>query len=250
MQRDELVAYLDEYLDVAGIPDASNNGLQVQGNEDVRRVAFAVDVSVEAIEQANALGAQMLVVHHGLFWGQPRMLVGPHYRRVSALLGAGISLYASHLPLDVHPEVGNNVQLARVLGFEIEGTHGEEHGMPLGIAARLPAPLSRAEAIAHIERTLGVSTTVWPFGNDVIRRVVIISGSAAKFIDGVAAEGFDAYLTGETNHTYYHEAREYRLNVIYGGHYGTETWGLKALARHVQQAHNLDAVFIDIPTGL
>jgi dinuclear metal center YbgI/SA1388 family protein len=250
VQRDELVAYLDEYLNVAGIPDISNNGLQVQGSEDVQSVAFAVDVCVEAITQANAQGAGMLVVHHGLFWGQPRMLVGPHYQRVRALLDAGISLYASHIPLDVHPEVGNNVQLALALGFEIDGTHGEHHGTPLGVAARLPAPRSREQVIAHIEKTLGVSATTWPFGNDIIRRVAIVSGSAANMIDGVVAEGFDLYLTGETNHIYYHEAREYRLNVVYGGHYATETWGLKALGRRVQQECGLDTVFIDLPTGL
>jgi len=250
MLRDQLVATLDEYLNVAGISDVSNNGLQVQGTNDIRTVAFAVDVCVEAIEQAERLGAQMLIVHHGLFWGQPRMLVGPHYQRVKRLLDAGISLYAVHLPLDVHPEVGNNVQLARVLGFEIEGMHGEYHGTPLGIAARLPAPRSRDHFVAHIEKTLGAASTVWAFGTDIIQRVAIVSGSAAKLIDDIAAEGFDVYLTGETNHTYYHEAKEHRLNVLFGGHYATETWGLKALTAHVQQAHELETFFIDIPTGL
>ena len=250
MQRDEAVAYLDRYLNVAAIPDVSNNGLQVQGIEDIQRVALAVDVCVQAIERATALGAQMLIVHHGLFWGQPRMLVGPHYQRVRALLDAGISLYASHLPLDVHPEVGNNVQLAHLLGWEIEGTCGEYHGTPSGMAARLPAPRSREQVISHMKNRLGVQPTVWPFGNDIIQRVAIVSGSAARLIDEVAAGGFDLYLTGETSHAYFHEAQELRLNVAYGGHYATETWGLKALGRHLQQACELETAFIDIPTGL
>jgi len=250
MQRDQLVATLNEYLNVAGISDVSNNGLQVQGSSDIHTVAFAVDVCVEAIEQAERLGAQMLIVHHGLFWGQPRMVVGPHYERVRRLLDAGISLYASHLPLDVHPEVGNNVQLARVLGFEIEGMYGDYHGMPLGVSARMPAPRSRDQFIAHIEETLDTSAVVWPFGNDIIQRVAIVSGSAAKLIDDIATEGFDIYLTGETSHASYHEAEEHRLNVVFGGHYATETWGLKALAQYLQHTHELQTFFIDIPTGL
>lgn len=250
MQLGELTAYLDRYLNVPGIRDVSNNGLQVQGERDLHTVAFAVDACVEAIERAGAAGAQMLVVHHGLFWGEPVMLVGPHFRRVRALMEAGISLYAVHLPLDIHPEVGNNVQLARALGLEIQGTYGDHEGTPVGVDARLKSPSSRDQFVSRVDRTLGAASTVWPFGNDIVRRVAIVSGSAASLIGPVAGGGFDVYLTGETTHTRYHDAREYGLNVVFGGHYATETWGLKALATHLDEAFGLHTTFINIPTGL
>jgi dinuclear metal center YbgI/SA1388 family protein len=224
--------------------------LQVEGAGDVARLAFAVDACQETIEGAIAGGAQMLVVHHGLCWGKVLRLVGPHRRRVKALLDGGCSLYAAHLPLDRHPEVGNNAQLARQLGLNVTGGLGEAFGLPVGVVAAAPTPLTRAALAARLAAGLGVAPLVLPGGPEQVARVGIISGGAAGDIAAAAAAGCDTYITGETSHSAYHNAAEYGINVIYAGHYATETVGLKALAAHLAAQFNLPFIFIDRPTGL
>jgi len=250
MKRDELVAYLDEYLGVRGAQDHSDNGLQVEGIDEVSQLAFAVDACQETIDGAVASGAQMLVVHHGLFWGKSLRVVGPHRRRVKALLDGGCSLYAVHLPLDRHPEVGNNAQLARLLGLTVTGGLGDAFGLPIGVAATAPAGFTRDALVAGLAAVLGGSPLVSPEGPEKVQRVGIISGAAAKEIADAVAAGCDTYITGETDHGVYHDAAEYGINVIYAGHYATETVGLKALAAHLTDRFGLPGAFIDRPTGL
>jgi dinuclear metal center YbgI/SA1388 family protein len=250
MKRDDLVAYLDGYLQVAAIEDRSNNGLQVEGVQDVHRVAFAVDASLAAFEAAAGAGAQMLIVHHGLFWGEPILVTGPHRRRLGQLFDAGMSLYAAHLPLDVHGEVGNNVTLARWLGLESVAPFGELHGQFTGVLGSLPRALLLADFAALVEEALGEPVIrVWPFGPETVERVGICSGAASSLLDRVAVEGVDVYLTGEMKHSAFHQAEELGLNVVYGGHYATETAGLKALAEHLADRYEVETVFLDLPTG-
>ncbi len=248
--RDELVAYLDGYLRVAEARDYGENGLQVEGAAEVGALAFAVDASYAAIELAVRGGAQMLVVHHGLFWGKPLPIVGAHRRRVKALLDGDCSLYGVHLPLDRHPEVGNNAQLARLLDLEIAGPLGEAFGAPVGFVAEPRAPLSLDALVERFRLAVGAPLLVQPGGPAVVRKVGIISGGAAREIDAAVAAGCDTYITGETSHSEYHEAAEKGINVIYGGHYATETVGLRALAKHVDARFGLPWVFIEGPTGL
>lgn len=250
MKRDELVTYLDTYLQIKTIEDASNNGLQVEGAEEVARLAFAVDAGLAAFEEARAHGAQMLIVHHGLYWSQPLMVVGIQRQRLQVLLGADLSLYASHLPLDFHPEVGNNATLARWLGLEESGPFGEYKGQPAGVAGSLPEAPSLDLFVGQVERCLGRPVIqVWSFGSDRIQRVGIVSGGAGSLVGEAAKAGVDVFLTGEVNHSVYHEAKELGMNVIYGGHYATETAGLKSLAEHLSTRFCLDTVFLDLPTG-
>jgi dinuclear metal center YbgI/SA1388 family protein len=250
MKRDELVAYLDGYLQIETIEDRSNNGLQVEGSEDVERLALAVDAGLAAFEAAAAAGAQMLLVHHGLFWGEPILVTGIHRRRLGQLFGAGLSLYAAHLPLDFHQEVGNNVTLARWLKLEEVAPFGDYKGRPAGMAGRLPDTLPLDRFAAQVAETLGKPVIkVWPFGSPSVRRVAIVSGGASFLLDQVAAAGVDVYLTGEMSHSAYHKARELGLNVVYGGHYATETVGLEALAEHLAERFDLETVFLDLPTG-
>ncbi len=248
MQRDALVTYLDDYLSCRGTADYSDNGLQVEGSDDVTRLAFAVDACQETIERAIVAGAQMLIVHHGLFWGKVLRVVGPHRRRVQALLDGGCSLYAAHLPLDRHPEVGNNAQLAQMLGLTVTAGLGEAFGLPVGVIAT--ATTTRAALVARLAARLGVTPLVLPEGPEQVQRIGIISGGAAGDIVTAAAAGCDTYITGETSHSAYHNAAEYGINVIYAGHYATETVGLKALAAHLEGQFILPATFIDRPTGL
>ncbi len=157
MNRDDLVLYLDNYLDVHALKDYADNGLQVEGADKVTKLAFAVDACQETIDGAIAAGAQMLVVHHGLFWGKPLLIVGPHRRRVYALLDAGCSLYAAHLPLDRHPEVGNNAQLARLLGLTVTGELGEAFGAAVGVIAEAGGSLAREQLVARLAAVLAES---------------------------------------------------------------------------------------------
>lgn len=250
MKRNELVTYLDGYLGCRAAQDYSDNGLQVEGADEVRRLAFAVDACQETIEGAIGSGAQMLIVHHGLFWGKPLRIVGPHRRRVKALLDGDCSLYAVHLPLDRHPEVGNNAQLARLLGLKVVGGLGEAFGVPVGVVATAPDTMTRDQLVAELSAILGGAPLVTPGGPAEIRQVGIISGGAAKEIAAAAEAGCDTYITGETSHSSYHDAAEYGINVIYAGHYATETIGLKALGTHLFEKLGLHGSFIDRPTGL
>ncbi|MFC1683649.1 Nif3-like dinuclear metal center hexameric protein, partial [Candidatus Zixiibacteriota bacterium] len=142
MNRDKLVSYLNDYLRVPEIKDASDNGLQVEGGEEVHKAAFAVDACLEAFRQTHRVGAQMLITHHGLFWGKPVMLRHIHRQRAAYLLEHGISLYSAHLPLDIHPELGNNVQLARLLDLKTTGAFGEYNGVILGVIGEPQKPLT------------------------------------------------------------------------------------------------------------
>jgi dinuclear metal center YbgI/SA1388 family protein len=250
MKQDELVSYLDEYLQVREIEDSSNNGLQVRGADQVTLLAFAVDASLATFEAARAAGAQMLVVHHGLFWSKPIMVTGIHLRRLQTLLDAGLSLYAAHLPLDYHAEVGNNATLARWLKLEGLEPFGDSKGHPVGFAGRLSQPCSLEQFAAQVEQALGEPVLrIWPFGPGTVQKVGIVSGGAGPLVGQAADAGVDVYLTGEVSHIAYHEARELCLNVIYGGHYGTETAGLKSLAEHLADRFGLETIFLDMSTG-
>ena len=247
--RDRLVAYLNDYLSINDIPDSSPNGLQVQGRPRVGKLAFAVDASVQTIRAAVRSRADMLIVHHGLFWGIHQQIVGNLHKRIAALIKADLSLYAAHLPLDCHQEIGNNVQLARLLDMKVVGRFADYHGVVIGTLAHCEKPLRRDRLADNINKRLEVKVDILPFGSAVVRNVGIISGEAAKFAEDARRAGCDTLITGETSHTAYHMAKEAEINVIYGGHYATETVGLRALAEHVRQTLGLSYKFISAPTG-
>jgi dinuclear metal center YbgI/SA1388 family protein len=208
-----------------------------------------VDACLEAFRQTHRSGAQMLIAHHGLFWGKPVMLRHIHRQRAAYLLEHGISLYSVHLPLDVHPEVGNNVQLARLLDLKTTGTFGEYNGVVLGVIGEPQKPLALDMIVTILEEKLAAKMTVLRHGPQEIRRVGIISGGAASMVEQAAEADVDLYLTGEPSHSAYHHIAERGINVVYGGHYATETLGVKALARHLSDKFNLETQFLDIPTG-
>ena len=250
MDLDTLVSWLDNYLDIASYPDASLNGLQVEGAERVTKVAVAVDSSVSTFEQAAGVGADMLIVHHGLFWGKPLALRGMHRKRVAYLLDKDISLYAAHLPLDAHQEVGNNWGLARLLGLDALEWFGEVKGKPLGCKGVFPTPIGLPDLANTIERELGESVLVHAGGPSEIASLGIISGGAAWDVVSAADEGLDAFLTGEPKHEVFYEAFERGINALYAGHYMTETVGVNLLAKKLEVAFGLSTQFIMLPTGL
>ncbi len=250
VERDRLVAHLDRLLSVAEWPDKSLNGLQVEGAQRVERVALATDAALATIDMADEAGAGFLIVHHGLFWGRVEPVTGPHRARLAALLEREISLYCAHLPLDAHPELGNNAVLARLLDLGDPAPFGEWEGRAIGVRGRLPEPLERPELAAQLEALLGARPVVLPFGPERIETVAIVSGGGGSLIPEAAAAGVDAFVTGETSHIAWHAARERGLNVLFAGHYATETLGVRAVGDHLAAEFGLDTVFLDAPTGL
>lgn len=250
MTATELAEYLDTLLECAVLPDFPGawNGLQVECRATVERIAFAVDASEAAIRAAIDGGANLLVTHHGLFWDTERRVTGRRYRKLQALIAADLWVYSAHLPLDVHPELGNNAVLARELGVEVEGTFGEYKGMPLGVWGRLS--LRRESLAARLDQVLGNRVRMIPGGPERVERVGVITGGAGNEVSAAISAGLDAFITGEGAHHNFFDAVEGSINLYFGGHYATEVWGLKALAEHLSRERGVETFFIDQPTGL
>ncbi len=253
MRLDTLVGFLDEYLRIAeekaDAPEALN-GLQVSNSGNVSRLAAAVDLCEATIRQATEAHADFLLVHHGMFWGGGglRPFVGPAYARIAGLIKGNIALYAAHLPLDRHPEVGNNRVLARLLGIKVRDDFGSYHGAPAGVWGEYSG--TRDELSWALTRALGTAPRVLAFGPERVQRIGIITGSGGSMIPQAAAAGLDTFVTGEGQHWTFFDAEELRINVFYAGHYATETVGVKALAEQLSKKFDLPWVFLDHPTGL
>ena len=250
MKRDALLRHLDDFLVVKGYKDKSLNGLQVEGAAEVRSVALAVDACMASITRAAEAGAELLIVHHGLFWGTQLPVIGMHKERLKALLDNDLNLYAAHLPLDAHPEIGNNRVMAELLDLADIEPFGEYAGQTIGWAGNLSSEVARDELSKRIETALGVPTTLHAFGHERIRRVAVVSGGAADLAEEAAGAQIDLFITGELTHVHYHLPRELGLNLASAGHYGTEVFGVKALGRHLEKKFSLETCFIDVPTGL
>jgi dinuclear metal center YbgI/SA1388 family protein len=250
VKRDALVKWLDNYLAVHDFQDKSLNGLQVEGADEVQKVAFAVDSSLSTFEQAAQTGADMLVVHHGLFWGQPLAMTGMHKNRVRFLLENNISLYAAHLPLDAHEEVGNNYGLARILGMTDLQGFATYKGKAVGVKGVFPNPVTLRDLANTLEQELGESVLVHAGGKLEISTMAIVSGDASWNVVTAADEGLDAFLTGEPRQETFYESFERNINALYAGHYMTETVGVKLLEEKVKLEFNLATQFILLPTGL
>jgi len=251
MNRNDLVNYLNTYLRIDEIADYGPQGLQVEaGAQDVQRLALSVDTAPPVIEAAAVWGAQMLLVHHGLLWRAVERIAGPLGRRVRALLQHDINLYAAHLPLDAHPVVGNNAVLAQMLNVQVEQWWGEPTNAPLAVLGAAPPDTSLEPFVAQIEEKLDTAVRVLAHGPQRVSRVAILSGFGADHIGEARALGADTFLTGETSHANYWAAADHGLNVIYAGHYATETVGVQALGRHLAQKFGLDVQFFDFPTQM
>ncbi len=231
--------------------DASLNGVQVGDLErDITAAAFTVDACLQTFEQAAERGADLLFVHHGIFWGKIYPITGYHYRRFEYLCGQSLSLYAAHLPLDAHPEFGNNIILARKLGLEGIEKFGEYKGAYIGWKGRFPEAQSIDTILGKLDLGRSDCLELHQFGPVPIQTAAIISGSAASSIDEAIAEDVDIFITGSASHAAYHPALEGRIHMIAGGHYATETVGVRRLAEKVNADTGISTFFVDIPTGL
>lgn len=231
--------------------DDSLNGVQVgRGDGPVTHVAFAVDACAESIARAAQAGCQVLFVHHGLFWGAPVRLEGALLDRIRLLLKHDLALYACHLPLDMHPEVGNNAVLADLLQLRDREPFGLYHGLSIGVRGRFEQPVTPDEAIRRILPDGSRPRLHLASGRKTLHSAAVVSGGAPFEALQAFGKGIDLYVTGEPSHSIYHQVVEEKLDFIAAGHYATEVWGVRAVAARLEKDHKLRTTFIDLPTGL
>jgi dinuclear metal center YbgI/SA1388 family protein len=253
MKLAELDGWLSDFLGLAALDgvDDSRNGLQVaRAKAEVRKVAFAVDACIESFRRAAEWGADLLFVHHGLLWGAPARITGVLYERIRFLVEHDLALYGVHIPLDMHPEVGNNIGIARLLGLTDVAPFGAWKGFRIGFKGSLPVPRSLEALASKLAGPDAGTVRTLPFGPAEVRTVGIISGGAPWEVVQATAEGLDCYVTGEPAHGIYHHCLEARINGMFAGHYHTETFGVRQLAGRLAADTGLETTYLDVPTGL
>jgi len=245
----KILEELDRLLCCDRFEDYGPNGLQVPGPSPISALASGVSAHAELFELAAAERVQLLVVHHGLFWGNGLQAIDPQLkRRLKLLFDADIGLAAYHLPLDAHPELGNNALIARALGAQQFGRFARHHGEPIGILARFPGDgVPATELFQRVQQATTHDTLVFDAGPERVRLLGIVSGAGSDFLPEAAAAGADAFLTGEPAERAMALARESRLHFIAAGHYATETFGVRQLGEHLAQRFGVRHVFIDVP---
>ncbi len=247
-----VAAYLDTYLRIAEVPDSPQalNGLQVANSGTVTGIVAAVDATQDTIDGISGRDGpgRLLLVHHGLFWDGNQPVTGRRYRRLRSLLQHEIAVYSAHIPLDVHPEMGNNVALAEMLGMPVQGWFGQHRGVPIGVWGELTITMD--DLVRRLDAGLETRSKLIPGGPDHAARVGIISGAGGSAIGEAIAAGLDTFITGEGAHHTYFDAAEGGINVIYAGHYATEILGVQRLARHLSDRFDVPWEFHRHDTGL
>jgi dinuclear metal center YbgI/SA1388 family protein len=246
----ELTDFLDRELNITGIPDypGALNGLQIENGGEVTKIVAAVDASLPVFEKAIDAGADFLLVHHGMFWQGSQRVTGAVYQKLKSALDAGMALYSAHIPLDVHPKWGNNAQLATKLGMHDAEPFFDWKGIQLGLCQNLD--VERTDLQAQLAEVVEGPVHLCPGGLQQVGKVGIITGGAGSEVASMAECGIQTFITGEGPHWSYPLAEELGINVLYAGHYATETFGVRALAAEMGRRFGLDTQFIDHPTGM
>lgn len=245
MQRTELENYLNSYLDTAGFRDYCPNGLQVEGRSEIRTLVTGVTASLSLLRSALERGADAVLVHHGYFWrSEDARVIGTRRERLALLLNNDLNLFAFHLPLDVHPEIGNNVQLARLLELPCDGRFGDQN---IGSYGRLDATVTVGELSARIATRLERAPLVIGDESKPIRRIAWCTGAAQGLLEDAVRLGVDAYISGEISEPTVHLACEADVAYIAAGHHATERYGVRALGEHLAAKFGLTHHFVDIP---
>ena len=249
--REDLVAYLNDYLDVDRGRDYCPNGLQVQGKDEIRRIVSGVSACRELFDRAVGTGADAVLVHHGLFWdGDSRALTGVQYERVATLIRNGVNLLAYHLPLDRHPEVGNNAMAASALGLSKVQPFGEFDGVAIGCKGVFPEPVVVSEVVMRCKAIFEQDPLVFDFGPERVRSLGIISGAASRSLHEAIRQGLDMFITGEPSEWTMNVAKEAGCHFVAAGHYATERLGVKALGAHLETHFGIELEFIDVPNPI
>ncbi|MCB1279158.1 Nif3-like dinuclear metal center hexameric protein [Prosthecobacter sp.] len=252
MNLSDLVSHLDTELRIAEIADYGNalNGLQLENHSGrVTKIVAAVDATLPVMQKAAAAGADLLLVHHGMFWSGLQAWTGPVFQKLKLCGDSGLAVYSAHLPLDVHPVLGNNAQIAQALGLTPTGGFLEYKGSNVGVTA--DHEMSLEDLVSNFKKSLGGSPVhLCAGGPQTTKRIGISSGGSGSEVAAAAKAGIDTFITGEGPHWSYTLAEELGVNVLYGGHYATETFGVKALAAHIEAKFGISWEFVDHPTGL
>lgn len=245
-----ICTYLEKHLKLGTIPDYPNalNGLQLENGGEVKKIIAAVDACLPVVQEAVEQKADLLLVHHGMFWQGAQKIEGSQYEKLKLAMENRLAIYSAHIPLDVHPVSGNNVLLAKAIGLKNLKPFFEWQGIQLGL--RSTSRMSRDVLVDRVKKAVGGEVHLCPGGPKQVSKVGVITGGAGAEIYAAAAEGIDTFITGEGPHWSYTSAEELGVNVIYGGHYATETFGVKALTKHLAAKYSLKWDFIDHPTGL
>jgi len=245
-----IVKHCDQLLRTKSIGDydGAANGLQVDGRGPITRIAATVDASLATVKLAIAARADLLIVHHGLFWSPSHPWIGKKYELLRMLVDNNLAVYSSHLPLDAHPKLGNNAQLCGALGLKKLKPFFLSHGQTIGFKSQ--KKYSRNELATKLEHATGAKPKIIPGGENICERIGVVTGGAGDDLKIAADEGVDTFVTGEGPQWTFALAEELGLNVFYGGHYATETFGVKALAAHLSRKFKLPWEFLDHPTGL
>lgn len=245
-----IVQYCDRTLRTKQIGDypGAANGLQVENRGGVSCIASAVDASLATVKLAIGAKADLLIVHHGLFWGPSHPWTAKRYELLRLLIEKNLAVYSSHLPLDAHPRLGNNARLCAALGLKKLRPFFFSHGQKIGFESRQKIP--RKELARRLAQATGSKPLLIPGGNEICQRIGVVTGGAGGDLKQAAAEGVDTFITGEGPHWSYALAEELELNVLYAGHYATETFGVKSLAAEIARKFKLPWRFLDHPTGL
>jgi dinuclear metal center YbgI/SA1388 family protein len=246
----DIVSYTDDFLRISDVGDWDNalNGLQIENSGRITRMGAAVDVSTRVLTEAQKRDVDLLIVHHGLFWPGLQSIQGALRRQLRLAFENDIALYSAHLPLDIHPRVGNNAQLLAALGLKSARPFLEEKGQPVGLKIR--ASLSRSELVRKLQKALNGPVKVFGFGPKQTRAIGVVTGAAGSEVYRVADEEIDTFITGEAPHWAAVAAEELGMNLLLGGHYATEVFGVKALVAHLSKRFRVPWEFIDCPTEL
>ena len=247
---EDIVNYLDEQLKISEITDYSGalNGLQLHGAGPIEKVTSAVDAALPVIRDAVEMGSDLLIVHHGLFWAGAQRIEGALYEKLKLAMEAEMAIYSCHIPLDVHPQFGNNILLAKAIGLSNGSDFMEWQGICTGL--RFNVDMQRASLLEKIGEAVGGPVHLAPGGPLTVKNIGLVTGGAGSQVAAAAAAGIDTFITGEGQHHTYTLAEELGVNLIYAGHYATETFGVKALAAHLAEEFGTAHTFIDHPTGL
>ena len=245
----QLSHYLDNLLDIPSINDAPNalNGLQVQNTGEIKKIGLAVDLCQATIDLAIEKNCQMLFVHHGVFWGGLQQVRGPFYKKISSMMRANLGLYSAHIPLDLHPVLGNNRALADLIELQNLEPFGEYGGIKIGLKGTINKKPAET-LVQDLAEKLGSPVKVIGAGD--IQSIGLVTGGAADIIQQASSERLDAYITGEGSNHHYHDAIEGKCILIFAGHYATETGGVKSVGLHLEQKFQIVTEFLDYPTGL
>ncbi|MBR6061194.1 MAG: Nif3-like dinuclear metal center hexameric protein [Spirochaetales bacterium] len=247
----DINTFCTELLDASRYEDIALNGIQVSNDGEIKRIAFAVDAVVDTIDEAARQDCQLLITHHGIFWGKPEAIDGSHGMRVKSLIRNNMGLISYHIPLDASDICGNNIEMCRLLGLTDLQPFGRFKGSYVGYTGQTQNAVTIDDVYRILDFDMSQQHTYLGFGKNKIRRIAVVSGGAGHDIYSAVSHGCDLFITGECSHELYHYAKESGINGLFLGHYWTETFGVKSLSNEIKkQFPDIETVFIDVPTGL